>query len=117
MPSIRPIDIKKDVPLKNVLRFVKSTGAPWYIRKENIHRDLMIPLVKDEFRRIQERYVSKLVNNSLWKLKITLGFAELTLHFDFKSNCPKGAYVGSIDKYGAIPERVTYHDNTIIIII
>lgn len=37
--------------------------------------------------------------------------------FWLQINCPKGAYVGSIDKYGAIPERVKYHDNTIIITI
>ena len=35
-------------------------GAPWYIRNENIHRDLNIPLVKDEIKITQGRYIEKL---------------------------------------------------------
>ena len=36
------------------------TGAPWYIRNENIHRDLEVPLVRDEFRKLREKYILKL---------------------------------------------------------
>ena len=36
------------------------TRAPWYIRNENIHKDLQIPFVKDEFKRAKEKYILKL---------------------------------------------------------
>lgn len=41
-----------------VLRTI--TGAPWYIRNEDIHRDLGIPLVKVEISQLQEKYKRKL---------------------------------------------------------
>lgn len=41
------------------------TGAPFHIRNENIHRELMNPLVKGEFRRNRERYIyEKIVKSS-----------------------------------------------------
>ena len=36
------------------------TGAPWYIRNDNIHKDLNIPTVKAEFEKIRQRYTIKL---------------------------------------------------------
>lgn len=36
------------------------TGAPWYIRNENIHKDLEVPMVKEEFHKVRERYKLKL---------------------------------------------------------
>ncbi len=51
------IDIIQRVQSK-ILRTM--TGAPWYIRNEDLHRDLDIPFVKEEFEIIRERYVSKL---------------------------------------------------------
>lgn len=36
------------------------TGAPWYVRNENIQRDLNIPSVRDEIAKIMEKYNSKL---------------------------------------------------------
>ena len=36
------------------------TGAPWYIRNKNIHNDLEVPLVKDEFEKTREKYALKL---------------------------------------------------------
>ena len=41
-----------------ILRII--TGAPWYIRNENIHKDLNIPLVKNEICRLQTNYKLKL---------------------------------------------------------
>lgn len=37
------------------------TGAPWYMRNENIHRDLEVPLVKDVFKEVRAKYTSKLL--------------------------------------------------------
>ena len=36
------------------------TRAPWYVRNENIHKDLQIPFVKDEFKTTKEKYILKL---------------------------------------------------------
>lgn len=36
------------------------TGAPWFIRNDNIHRDLNIPTVQEEVKEYCQRYVSKL---------------------------------------------------------
>lgn len=36
------------------------TGAPWYIRNENIHKDLDIPFIKDEITRLQINYKTRL---------------------------------------------------------
>lgn len=39
------------------------TGAPWYIKNENIHRDLLVPMVKTEFKKSRLKYVEKLKNH------------------------------------------------------
>ena len=36
------------------------TRAPWYIRNENIHKDLKVSFVKDEFAKVKQSYKSKL---------------------------------------------------------
>ena len=36
------------------------TGAPWYIRSENIHKYLDVPLVRDEFSKFKAKYIAKL---------------------------------------------------------
>lgn len=42
----------------NILRLI--TGAPWYIRNANIHKDLNMPLVKEEIQKNCRSYASKL---------------------------------------------------------
>lgn len=42
----------------NLLRMI--TSAPWYIRNANLHRDLNVPLVKDEISRHSGLYLKKL---------------------------------------------------------
>ena len=37
------------------------TGAPWYIRNENIQNDLQIPPVKKEFQLKKQKYIQKLI--------------------------------------------------------
>ena len=39
------------------------TGAPWYIRNENIHKDHHVSFVKDEFEKVKQSYKSKLEAN------------------------------------------------------
>lgn len=39
------------------------TGAPWYVRNSNIHRDLNVPLVKDEFLKMKMKYIERLENH------------------------------------------------------
>lgn len=39
------------------------TRAPWYIRNENLHKDLGIPLVKEEFERSRDKYITKLYSH------------------------------------------------------
>ena len=36
------------------------TGAPWFVRNENIHKDLNISEVKTEFAKIREKHITKL---------------------------------------------------------
>lgn len=36
------------------------TGAPWFVRNQNIHSDLNIPMVKDEISSIKKKYSDKL---------------------------------------------------------
>ena len=42
------------------ITFQVKTQAPWYVRNENIHKDLQIPFVKDEFKRAKEKCSLKL---------------------------------------------------------
>lgn len=56
------------------------TGAPWYIRNENLHRDLKIPVVKDEIQRIKQRHNQKLeqhINSLARHLRITTSSSRL----------------------------------------
>lgn len=39
------------------------TGAPWYMTNHDIHKDMELPLVKDEIKSNAERYISKLHNH------------------------------------------------------
>jgi len=39
------------------------TGAPWYVRNDNIHKDLNIPTVKAEFEKMSQKYTTRLQNN------------------------------------------------------
>ena len=39
------------------------TGAPWYLRNNNIHNDLNVPTVKEEIKNVCTKYVSKLANH------------------------------------------------------
>ena len=39
------------------------TGAPWYMRNENIHRDLNIPTIKEEIEIAAKKYLTKLRNH------------------------------------------------------
>ena len=39
------------------------TGAPWYVRNSDIHRDMNIPFVKDEIKRFAIRYTNRLDNH------------------------------------------------------
>ena len=39
------------------------TGAPWFVKNENIHRDLQIPMVKTEFQKSRNKYTEKLNNH------------------------------------------------------
>lgn len=41
-----------------ILRLI--TGAPWYVRNENLHKDLKIPAVRDELQRIKQSHNQKL---------------------------------------------------------
>ena len=59
-----------------------TTGAPWYIRNENIHGDLEVPLVKDEFKKLSVKYIIKLqtpltyLQDFLLKFNQIQGFVE-----------------------------------------
>ena len=44
-----------------ILRMI--TGAPWYLRNSNIHKDLQIPLVKDELASLLQKYECKILNH------------------------------------------------------
>lgn len=35
-------------------------GSSWFIRNENINKDLEVPLVKYEFEKVRIKYISKL---------------------------------------------------------
>ena len=39
------------------------TGAPWFVRNDNIHKDLNIPSVKAEFEKIRRKYTNKLLSH------------------------------------------------------
>ena len=39
------------------------TGAPWYVRNEDLHRDLKIPLITSEITRYLESYKNKLIRH------------------------------------------------------
>lgn len=39
------------------------TGASWHIRNEKIHRDLITPLLRDEFRKIRVKHTKKLIDH------------------------------------------------------
>lgn len=41
----------------------KITGAPWYIRNENLHNDLQVPLVREVFSNVKQKYLQKLTNH------------------------------------------------------
>ena len=41
-----------------ILRII--TGAPWFVRNDNIHKDLNIPEVKAEFSKFKEKHLTKL---------------------------------------------------------
>jgi len=61
------IDIKRSLSI--ILRTI--TGAPWYVRNENIHRDLGTPPVKDEIIKQKAAYHKKHTlhqNNLAWNL-------------------------------------------------
>lgn len=51
------IDIIQRAQTK-ILRTI--TGAPWYVRNANIHKDLNVPPVKDEIAEKKEKYLNKL---------------------------------------------------------
>ena len=44
-----------------ILRMI--TGAPWYLRNSNIHKDLQVPLVKDELDTLLQKYNVKITNH------------------------------------------------------
>lgn len=44
-----------------ILRII--TGAPWYVRNSNIHKDLDVKMVKDELERATRRYATKLCSH------------------------------------------------------
>ena len=44
-----------------ILRLI--AGAPWYLKNANIHKDLEIPLVKDELNSLRVKYESKVTNH------------------------------------------------------
>ena len=39
------------------------TGALYYVRNEDLHRDLEIPMMKEEFKQTQQHYLRKLQTN------------------------------------------------------
>lgn len=54
------IDIIQRLQSK-ILRIV--TGAPWYVRNANIHKDLCVNTVKEELNRVKLRYAAKLFSH------------------------------------------------------
>lgn len=44
-----------------ILRYI--TGDPWFIRNDNIHKDLNIPSVRDEIEKYCSKYISKLASH------------------------------------------------------
>ena len=44
-----------------ILRMI--TGAPWYLKNSNIHKDLQIPLVKNELASLLQKYDYKIINH------------------------------------------------------
>jgi len=68
------IDIIQRIQSK-ILRTI--TGAPWYIRNQNIHRDLGILTVKDELDKQKASY-EKLCAPQSARKKLDLGFQPIT---------------------------------------
>ena len=44
-----------------ILRII--TGAPWYVRNSNIHKDLNVPFVREEIKKATTNYAKKLLNH------------------------------------------------------
>lgn len=56
--SIKEIQTFQNKVLRDIV------GAPWYVRNDNLHRDLNIPTVKEEIKRLARNHQTRLLTHS-----------------------------------------------------